>query len=46
MFLLIVGFAIGVYVGFRYPEQVGQATEFGKKTFNEVKDKFTKKESS
>ena len=46
MFLLIVGFAVGVFVGFKYPEQVQQATEFTKKTINDVKDKFTKKEGS
>jgi hypothetical protein len=46
MFLLIMGFAIGVYVGFKYPAQVQQATDFGKKTFNDLKDKFGKKEAS
>ncbi len=46
MFLLIVGFAIGVFVGYKYPQQVDQATEFAKKTFNDVKEKFGKKEGS
>ncbi len=46
MFLLIVGFAIGVYVGYKFPEQVGQATDFTKKTINDLKDKFGKKETS
>jgi hypothetical protein len=45
MFLLIVGFAIGIYVGYKYPQQVDQATDFTKKTFNELKDKFGKKET-
>jgi len=45
MFLLIVGFAIGIYVGYKYPQQVDQATDFTKKTFNDIKDKFSKKEA-
>ena len=45
MFLLIVGFAIGIYVGYKYPQQVDQATDFTKKTFNDIKDKFSKKET-
>ena len=45
MFLLIVGFAIGIYVGYKYPQQVDQATDFTKKTFNDLKDKFGKKET-
>ncbi len=46
MFLLIVGFAIGIYVGYKYPQQVEQATDFTKKTYNDIKDKFGKKEAS
>ncbi|HEY9074582.1 MAG TPA: hypothetical protein VIN67_10665 [Desulfobaccales bacterium] len=46
MFLLIVGLAVGIYVGYKYPQQVEQATEFTKKTFNDLKDKFSKKEGS
>ncbi len=46
MFLLIVGLAIGIYVGYKYPQQVEQATEFSKKTFNDIKEKFGKKEAS
>ena len=46
MFLLIVGLAIGVYVGYKYPQQVEQATDFTKKTVNDLKDKFGKKEAS
>jgi hypothetical protein len=45
MFLLIVGLAIGIYVGYKYPQQVDQATDFTKKTFNDLKDKFSKKET-
>ncbi len=46
MFLLIVGLAVGIYVGYKYPEQVGQAADFTKKTINDLKDKFGKKETS
>ena len=46
MFLLIVGFAVGVYVGFKHPQQVEQATEFTKKTINDLKEKFGKKSSA
>jgi hypothetical protein len=46
MFLLIVSFALGVFVGYKYPQQVDQATEFTKKTVNDIKDKFSKKGSS
>jgi hypothetical protein len=46
MFLLIVGLAVGIYVGYKYPQQVEQATEFTKKTVNDIKDKFVKKGSS
>ena len=45
MFLLIMGFAIGIYVGYKYPQQVEQASDFTKKTFNDLKDKFSKKET-
>ncbi len=43
MLLLILGFAIGVYVGYAYPRQVDQAVEFAKKTVNDLKEKFGKK---
>lgn len=46
MFLLIVSFALGVFVGYKYPQQVDQATEFTKKTVNDIKDKLGKKGSS
>lgn len=44
MFWLILAFAAGVYVGYKYPEQVTMAVDSSKKMFNEIKDKFTKKE--
>ncbi len=44
-FWLIVVFLAGVYVGYKYPEQVAKAVESGKNLFNELKDKFTKKET-
>jgi hypothetical protein len=43
MFLLIVGFAVGVFVGYKYPQQVDQAMQSGKKIFGDLKDKITKK---
>jgi hypothetical protein len=43
MLLLILGFAIGVYVGYAYPQQVDQAVEFVKKMVNDLKEKFGKK---
>lgn len=42
MFLLIVGFGVGVFVGYKYPQQVEQVVETSKKLFNDVKDKFFK----
>jgi expansin (peptidoglycan-binding protein) len=44
MFWLILAFAAGVYVGYKYPEQVTKAVDSSKNMFNEIKDKFTKKE--
>jgi hypothetical protein len=44
MFWLILAFAAGVYVGYKYPEQVTKAVDSSKKMFNEIKEKFTKKE--
>ena len=43
MLLLILGFAIGVYVGYAHPGQVDRAVEFAKKTVNDLKEKFGKK---
>jgi len=42
---LIVGFAAGVLVGYKFPEQVGKTIDSGKKLFNDLKDKITKKET-
>lgn len=42
---LILGFLAGVYVGYKYPEQVGKTIDSGKKMVNDLKDKFTKKET-
>ena len=43
MFLLIVVFAIGVFVGYKYPQQVEQVVQSGKKIFGDLKDKISKK---
>jgi hypothetical protein len=43
MFLLIVGFIGGVFVGYKYPQQVEQAVQTGKKFFNDAKDMIFKK---
>jgi hypothetical protein len=43
MFLLIVAFGVGVFVGYKYPQQVDQAVQSGKKVFNDLKDKISKK---
>jgi hypothetical protein len=45
MFLLIVGFAVGVFVGYKYPQQVDQAVQSGKKIATDLKDKISKKSS-
>jgi len=45
MFLLIVVFGIGVFVGYKYPQQVDQAVQSGKKLVNDLKDKISKKSS-
>ncbi len=44
-FWVIVSFVVGVFVGYKYPEQVGKAIDSGKKMFNDLKDKITKKEA-
>ena len=43
MFLLIVVFGVGVFVGYKYPQQVDQAVQSGKSLFNDLKDKISKK---
>ena len=43
MFLIIIGFVLGVYVGYKYPQQVDQAVQSSKSLFNDLKDKISKK---
>ena len=43
MFLLIVVFGVGVFVGYKYPQQVEQAVQSSKNVFNDLKDKISKK---
>ena len=43
MFLIIIGFALGVFVGYKYPQQVDQAVQSSKSLFNDLKDKISKK---
>ncbi len=43
MLLLILVFAVGIYVGYKYPQQVDQVVQTTKKTFNDLKDKISKK---
>jgi hypothetical protein len=45
MFLLIIGFAVGVFVGYKYPQQVDQAVQSSKSVINDLKDKISKKSS-
>jgi hypothetical protein len=45
MFLLIVGFAVGIFVAYKYPQQVDQAIQSSKTAFNDLKDKISKKSS-
>lgn len=42
MVLAILGFAVGVFVGYKYPQQVEQAVESSKKVYNDLKEKFFK----
>ena len=45
MLLLIVVFGVGVFVGYKYPQQVEQAVQSSKNVFNDLKDKISKKSS-
>jgi predicted negative regulator of RcsB-dependent stress response len=45
MLLLIVVFGVGVFVGYKYPQQVDQAVQSSKNVFNDLKDKISKKSS-
>jgi hypothetical protein len=44
LILLLIAFGLGAYLGQKYPEKVDQAKDFSKKTFKDLKDKFSKKE--
>ncbi|AEB09741.1 hypothetical protein [Desulfobacca acetoxidans] len=43
MWFGILTFIVGVYVGYKYPQQVQQVIESAKKLFGDVKDKMSKK---
>ncbi|MEJ2672539.1 MAG: hypothetical protein P8168_10145 [Deltaproteobacteria bacterium] len=43
MILLILVFVIGVFVGYKYPQQVEQVIQSAKKIFGDLKDKVSKK---
>ena len=43
MLLLILVFALGVFVGYKYPQQVEQVVQYSKKFFGDLKDKISKK---
>jgi hypothetical protein len=45
LFWLIVAFAAGVFVGYKYPKQVEQTVDKSKKTYTDLKSKITKKET-
>ena len=45
MLLLILGFVGGVFVGYKYPQQVEQVLETIKKLFNDLKNMISKKET-
>jgi hypothetical protein len=43
LFEILLGFAVGVFVGYKFPQQVEQAVQSGKGLFNDLKDKISKK---
>jgi hypothetical protein len=45
MWLAILTFAVGVLVGYKYPQQVESTLTAAKKLYNDLKDKLTKKET-
>lgn len=45
LFYFIVFFGAGVFVGYKFPQQVEQAVQSGKSIFNDLKDKISKKSS-
>jgi hypothetical protein len=46
MLLVIIAFAAGVYVGYKYPRQVEQAIESAKKLFNDLKQMVSGKKGT
>jgi hypothetical protein len=45
MFLIILGFAAGVFVGYKFPQQVDQAVQSSKNVITDLKEKISKKSS-
>jgi hypothetical protein len=45
MVLIILGFLGGVFVGYKYPQQVDQAVQGIKNAVNDLKNKFSNKSS-
>ena len=43
MWFGILLFVVGVYIGYKYPQQVNNVVESGKKIFGDLKDKVSKK---
>ena len=43
LFYFIVFFGAGVFVGYKYPQQVDQAVQSSKNVINDLKDKISKK---
>ena len=43
MALVIIAFVVGVFIGYKYPQQVKSTMESGKKLFNDLKGKLSKK---
>lgn len=43
MWLVIIAFVVGVFIGYKYPEQVNNVVGSGKKLFHDLKEKFSKK---
>ncbi len=41
---LLIGLAVGIYIGYKYPEQVTKGVEKTKQTVNDLKNKFNQKE--
>jgi hypothetical protein len=43
MLFAILLFVVGIYIGYKYPQQVQGVIDSAKKLFGEAKDKLTKK---